>query len=193
MDFYSSTSTLNLQKTFSLWPSATGILHSQRRLVDNGTEVTLYTHGLRAPNPPKVAILLEELGVEFQAIRKENGDGPHGVKTADFLKINPYAISGIGPMQGQHFWFNFYHPVKLNQSVYERFESEAYSIYNVLEKELEKHEWLANDTFTVVELKIAPRGELSFAKSPKLEVYVAKINAKPSVKKAYERPADAQN
>ena len=32
-------------------------------------KVTLYVHGL-APNPPKVAILLEELGVEYAVVQK---------------------------------------------------------------------------------------------------------------------------
>ena len=59
-------------------------------------------------------------------------------------------MSGLGPMQGQHFWFKFYHPVKgLDQSVYDRWQNEVYRIYGVLEKQLEKHEWIANDKYTV--------------------------------------------
>ena len=32
-------------------------------------KVTLFAHGL-APNPPKVAILLEELGIEYAIVKK---------------------------------------------------------------------------------------------------------------------------
>ncbi|KAF8589630.1 glutathione S-transferase [Ramaria rubella] len=51
-------------------------------------KVTLYTSGL-VPNPIKVAILLEELEIEYAIVKKDFGDGPNGVKAADFLKINP--------------------------------------------------------------------------------------------------------
>ncbi|GJJ09229.1 hypothetical protein Clacol_003451 [Clathrus columnatus] len=52
------------------------------------SKVTLFYHG-QAPNPPKVAILLEELGVSYKLVNKEFGDGENGVKAPDFLAINP--------------------------------------------------------------------------------------------------------
>ena len=53
-------------------------------------------------------------------------------------------------MQGQHAWFRRAHPVKdLDPSVYDRYRNEVYRIYGVLEKQLEKHEWVAIDRFTV--------------------------------------------
>lgn len=59
-------------------------------------------------------------------------------------------MSGIGPIQGQHFWFKFFHSVKdLDQSVYDRYRNECYRVFAVLEKQLEKHEWIAIDRFTV--------------------------------------------
>lgn len=33
--------------------------------------------------------MLEELGIPYNKIRKEMGDGPNGIKHADFLAINP--------------------------------------------------------------------------------------------------------
>ncbi|KAF8583245.1 thioredoxin-like protein [Ramaria rubella] len=51
-------------------------------------KVTLYVHSF-TPNPLKIAILLEELGVEYEAVQRELNDGPHGVKGPEFLKINP--------------------------------------------------------------------------------------------------------
>ncbi|KAF8577139.1 glutathione S-transferase [Ramaria rubella] len=48
-------------------------------------QVTLFSCK-RGPNPFKIAILLEELGVEYVT---DFGDGPNGVKHADFLKHNP--------------------------------------------------------------------------------------------------------
>ncbi|GJJ08951.1 hypothetical protein Clacol_003171 [Clathrus columnatus] len=51
-------------------------------------QITLFHHGI-APNPPKVAILLEELGISYKLVKKEFGDGENGVKAPDFLAINP--------------------------------------------------------------------------------------------------------
>ncbi|KAF8576955.1 glutathione S-transferase [Ramaria rubella] len=41
-------------------------------------QITLFSHG-RAPNPPKIAILMEELSIEYTLINKN----------LDFIKINP--------------------------------------------------------------------------------------------------------
>jgi glutathione S-transferase len=50
--------------------------------------IKLYSHS-RGPNPAKVKILLEELGLPYDAILMEMNDQPGGVKHPDFLKINP--------------------------------------------------------------------------------------------------------
>ncbi|KIJ51477.1 hypothetical protein M422DRAFT_244640 [Sphaerobolus stellatus SS14] len=213
-------------------------------------KVTLFAHGNIVPNPPKVAILLEELGVEYAVVQKEvNVGGPNWVKAPEFLAINPngrvpalvdhtnndfiiwesaaillyvserfdpeqkftgktleeraevwqwlsFQISGMGPMQGQNNWFKLRHPVKdLDKSVYERYENETYRVYNVFEKQLEKHEWIALDKFTVVDmavypwLRVAPRGGIELSKFPKLEAYAEKVKAIPSVVKAFEKLA----
>ncbi|KIJ27913.1 hypothetical protein M422DRAFT_235808 [Sphaerobolus stellatus SS14] len=52
-------------------------------------QVTLYSHP-GSPNPLKVAILLEALNVSYEVINREfANDGPNGMKSAEFLKINP--------------------------------------------------------------------------------------------------------
>jgi len=56
--------------------------------------VTLLVVGL-ALNTLNVAILLEELGIEYELIHKvcfPQWDGPDGVKNPEFLKINPSVI-----------------------------------------------------------------------------------------------------
>ncbi|KAF8589201.1 glutathione S-transferase [Ramaria rubella] len=53
-----------------------------------GPQVTLFSHK-QGPDPIKISILLEELGVEYVIVNKEFGDGPNGVKHPDFLKYNP--------------------------------------------------------------------------------------------------------
>ncbi|KAF8583234.1 glutathione S-transferase [Ramaria rubella] len=55
------------------------------------SQVTLFVMGV-ARNPLKVAILLEELDVDYKAVTKDRGDGPNGIKAPDFLKINPNGV-----------------------------------------------------------------------------------------------------
>ncbi|KIJ36087.1 hypothetical protein M422DRAFT_261634 [Sphaerobolus stellatus SS14] len=211
-------------------------------------KVTLFGHvNLQAPNPPKIAILLEALGVEYEIVNKELGDGPNGIKGEDFLKINPngrlpalidhtnddfavwesgaillyvaerfdpsgkfigrtlkeraevwewliFQLSGLGPMQGQYFWFMKYHPVKnLDQSVSDRYKNEVHRLYGVYEKQLEKHDWVALDRFTVADmanypwLRTASYAGFDLTKFPKLEAYIARLGALPSIKKVYDK------
>ncbi|KIJ53970.1 hypothetical protein M422DRAFT_24965 [Sphaerobolus stellatus SS14] len=209
-------------------------------------KVTLFGHG-QTPNPPKIAILLEELGVEYELVNKEMNDGPNGIKGEAFLKINPngrvpalidhtnddfavwesgaillyvaerfdpsgkftgktlkeraevwewliFQLSGLGPMKGQFFWFLRYHPVKdIDQSVSDRYKNEVYRLYGVYEKQLEKHDWIALDRFTVADmanypwLRAASYGGFDLTKFPKLEAYIARLAALPSVKTVYEK------
>ncbi|GJJ10442.1 hypothetical protein Clacol_004668 [Clathrus columnatus] len=167
-------------------------------------KITLFGHG-KTPNPHKVLILLEELGVDYEIVQKELNDSPNGIKHENFTKINPngrvpaiidhtnddfvvwesgtilsylaerfestgkylgkslkertevsewlaFQISGNGPIQGQVFWFKFYHPVKgLDQSVYDRYLNETLRVYGVLEKRLSEpgREYIALDRLTI--------------------------------------------
>jgi len=49
--------------------------------------ITLYAHDGPGPNPPKVAILLEELKIDYTV--KKIPFGPEGVKGPEFTKLNP--------------------------------------------------------------------------------------------------------
>ncbi|GJJ09221.1 hypothetical protein Clacol_003443 [Clathrus columnatus] len=205
------------------------------------SQVTLFHHGI-SPNPSKVAMLLEGLGVSYNLIKKEFEDGPNGVKHPDFSAINPngripvlidhtnndkivwesgaillyvaeqfdnsgtfngknldekaivwqwlmFQLSGLGPMQGQVNYFKYLHPVKnLDQSVYDRFRNETHRIYGVLEKQLEKQEWIAlPDRFTIAGLRVARYGDLTFDGFPHLQAYFDKVAKIPSVEIAYKK------
>ncbi|PWY97338.1 glutathione S-transferase [Testicularia cyperi] len=53
-------------------------------------QYTLYSHNGGGPNPPKVAVLLEHLGIDYDVVKLDFGDDPEkGVKSAKFLQINP--------------------------------------------------------------------------------------------------------
>jgi glutathione S-transferase len=48
--------------------------------------IILYSHK-SGPNPWKVAILFQELGIPYETKFLEFGNGPNGVKGPDYLKI----------------------------------------------------------------------------------------------------------
>ena len=50
-------------------------------------DLKLYSN--MGPNPPKILILLQELGLPYETITKGFGPQPGGVKNPDFLAINP--------------------------------------------------------------------------------------------------------
>ena len=51
-------------------------------------QFTLYAHRGPGPNPYKVAILLEKLGLSYEVVSLVFGEAEDGVKGAKFLKIN---------------------------------------------------------------------------------------------------------
>ncbi|KAF8583243.1 glutathione S-transferase [Ramaria rubella] len=207
-------------------------------------KVTLFVHGI-GPNPLKVAILLEELNVEYDAVTKELDDSPNGIKAPNFLKINPNGrlpalidhtnnnhivwesgaillyvaerfdnthkyigntleersevwewlflqVSGLGPSQGQVNWFLRHHPIKdLHPSVLERYRTETYRIYGILEERLENNKWVALGRFTVADMANYPwlnnigLSDLSLANYPKLTEYYTRMQMRHSIRKAY--------
>ncbi|PWN50448.1 glutathione S-transferase [Violaceomyces palustris] len=53
-------------------------------------QFTLYSHRGPGPNPPKCAVLLENLGLTYRVIALDFGDDKEkGVKGSEFLKLNP--------------------------------------------------------------------------------------------------------
>lgn len=55
----------------------------------SSSNITLYAHRGGGPNPPKVSILLEKLGLDYDVEGLVFGPDKNGVKHPDFLAINP--------------------------------------------------------------------------------------------------------
>ncbi|RYP03917.1 hypothetical protein DL764_004793 [Monosporascus ibericus] len=202
--------------------------------------ITLYSlqHG---PNPWKVALVLEELGIpykseflEFKAVKQEpytlinpNGrlpaiedpntgftlwesgaileylieqyDKDHKISYAEaperYLAKQWlfFQVSGQGPYYGQAIWFTRYHPEKL-PSAMKRYVDEVHRVTGVLDKALEKGDWLVGDKCTYADLSFfawqcrVPKvaGEDIYEKFPRVGAWMKRMESRPAVRKITE-------
>lgn len=210
--------------------------------------ITLYGH-VGGPNPWKVAMVAEELGVpydfkilEFPEMKKEpyekinpNGRVPaiedpntgitlwesgaiveYLVETYDkdkkisFTAGTPdyfhakqwlhYQMSGQGPYFGQAVWFKMFHPEKI-QSAQDRYVNEIRRVSGVLNRVLEKQDWLAGGKYSYVDVAFVPwyevvpwaASEIDLEKEfPKLYEWLNRIKSRPAVAKVLKDKAEVK-
>ncbi|MEQ8249538.1 MAG: glutathione S-transferase N-terminal domain-containing protein [Alphaproteobacteria bacterium] len=87
-------------------------------------------------------------------------------KTGKFLPKRPreryeviqwlmFQMGGVGPMLGQANFFRKYCPEKIPYAI-KRYTNEASRLYNVLDVRLKKHEYLANDKYSIADMAVWP-------------------------------------
>ncbi|RYP83973.1 hypothetical protein DL770_005275 [Monosporascus sp. CRB-9-2] len=104
-----------------------------------------------------------------------------------------FQVSGQGPYYGQAIWFSVYHPEKLPSAI-KRYVDEMLRVTGVLEKALEKGDWLVGDKCTYADLSFIPwqravpkfAGEDIYEKFPKVGAWMKRMESRPAVKKALE-------
>ena len=79
-------------------------------------------------------------------------DGPGRVAVMEWLM---WQMGGFGPMLGQAHHFNFYAPEDVEYGK-KRYSAEANRLYGVLDRRLEKTEWVAGDDYTIADMAIFP-------------------------------------
>ena len=79
-------------------------------------------------------------------------DGPGRVAVMEWLK---WQMGAFGPMLGQAHHFNFYAPEDVAYGK-KRYSAEANRLYGVLDRRLEKTEWVAGDNYTIADMAIFP-------------------------------------
>ncbi|CAG8951906.1 hypothetical protein HYFRA_00005710 [Hymenoscyphus fraxineus] len=110
------------------------------------------------PNPTKVIITLEELGIPYIGKFVEHAD----LKQPAYEAINPnekyhtlqwqhYQSTAQGSYWGQLAWFQLFHHEPL-ESARKRYVDETVRIVKVLDKALEGREWLVGDRITYADL-----------------------------------------
>ena len=106
-----------------------------------------------------------------------------------------FQMGHIGPMLGQAHHFLQYAPEKIEYAM-NRYRNEANRLYGVVDKQLEKNEWVAGGEYTIADMSIMPwlrfpeRQGVNIEEYPHLKQWRERIAARPAVKKALEVLAD---
>jgi GST-like protein len=100
-----------------------------------------------------------------------------------------WQMGGLGPMLGQNHHFAHYAPEKLPYAI-ERYVKETQRLYGVLERRLEGRDFIAGD-YSVADMAAYPwcllwqRQGITLAEFPNIERWLARIEARPAVQRAY--------
>ncbi|MFY9438770.1 MAG: glutathione S-transferase N-terminal domain-containing protein, partial [Burkholderiaceae bacterium] len=66
-----------------------------------------------------------------------------------------FQMGGVGPMLGQAHHFRIYAPEKIDYA-YDRYTNEAKRLYGVLDKQVQKHPYIAGKQYTVADIATFP-------------------------------------
>ncbi len=121
-------------------------------------------------------------------------------KVGKFLPTEPHArwdvlqwlywqMGGFGPMLGQAHHFNAYAPQRGETHVYaqERYTNEAGRLYNVLDRQLADHEYVAGGDYSIADMAIFPWCRLYARQGQEIEEFAnvkrwfEQIGARPAV------------
>lgn len=100
-----------------------------------------------------------------------------------------WQMGGLGPMLGQNHHFAHYAPEKLPYAI-ERYVKETQRLYGVLERRLEGRDFIAGD-YSVADMAAYPwcllwqRQGIVLAEFPNIARWLARIEARPAVQRAY--------
>lgn len=100
-----------------------------------------------------------------------------------------FQMGGLGPMLGQAHHFRIYAPEKIDYA-YDRYTNEAKRLYQVLEKQLSHHAYLAGESYTIADIasfpwtRSAANQGIDWNDYPNTKRWFDKINERAAVKKA---------
>ncbi|GAD97287.1 hypothetical protein ATEG_06384 [Paecilomyces variotii No. 5] len=112
-----------------------------------------------------------------------------------------FQVSGQGPYFGQAVWFKMYHPEKI-QSAQDRYINEIRRVSGVMNKVLEKQDWLAGGKYSYADVAFVPwyeavpwvaAGQIDLEKDfPKLYDWLNRIKSRPAVAEVLKQRAEAK-
>ena len=115
----------------------------------------------------------------------------------DVLQWVMFQMGGLGPMLGQAHHFRIYAPEKIDYAV-NRYTNEAHRLYNVMEAQLEKNEYLACNEYTIADIAAFPwtrswqNQGIDLDSLPNVKRWHEAIAARPAVKRGVEVLASAR-
>lgn len=99
-----------------------------------------------------------------------------------------FQMGGVGPMLGQAHHFRIYAPEKIDYA-YDRYTNEAKRLYGVLDKQVQKHPYIAGKQYTVADIATFPwlrswqNQGIDWKNYPALKDWFDRISERPAVKR----------
>jgi GSH-dependent disulfide-bond oxidoreductase len=99
-----------------------------------------------------------------------------------------FQMGNVGPMLGQNHHFRLYAPEKLEYAI-NRYTNEARRLYGVIDKRLERSQYLAGNEYTIADIATFPwlrnweRQGIVLAEYPYLQAWFNKIAERPAVQR----------
>jgi GSH-dependent disulfide-bond oxidoreductase len=111
-------------------------------------------------------------------------------KTIEWLM---FQMGSIGPMFGQYNHFNKYAPAKIPYAI-ERYQKETLRLYDVLNSQLAKTEYISGDDYSIADIAIYPWiatfkfMELTLENHPQLKHWYETIKQRPAIDRGMKVP-----
>jgi GST-like protein len=111
--------------------------------------------------------------------------GPARIEVMEWLM---WQMGGLGPMLGQAHHFNHYAPERIDYAM-ERYTNEARRLYGVMERRLEKSDWLGGGKYSIADIAAFPwtrtyeRQGVKIEDHPHVAAWREKIAARPATEK----------
>jgi GST-like protein len=146
----------------------------------------------QAPIGSERPLAVFESGAILQYLAEKEGQflPSEPAARAEVLQWLNWQMGGIGPMLGQYFHFSRYAPKKIQYGI-ERYRNEAERLYGVLDRQLEDRQFVAGD-YSIADMAIYPWIRNTIKEFPgfeNVERWHDRIEARPAVRRAYERGA----
>ena len=99
-----------------------------------------------------------------------------------------FQMGGVGPMLGQAHHFRIYAPEKIDYA-YDRYTNEAKRLYGVLDKQIQKHPYIAGKQYTVADIATFPwlrswqNQGINWKNYPALRDWFDRVSERPAVKR----------
>ncbi|HET6525137.1 glutathione binding-like protein [Sphingopyxis sp.] len=102
-----------------------------------------------------------------------------------------WQVGGLGPMLGQHGHFKLYAPERIPYPT-ERYHKETLRLYGVLDRQLEKHPYVAGDTYTIADMACFPwvqtyrAQEIDLAEFPNVDRWYKRLKSRAALRRGME-------